>query len=166
MWNFILIVIALAVCTETSKAQSWQAEGHTTYSRTTQSHTRAWGAGGQVAGTWGSKSAPVQLSMSLGGDWMSQENGGPNQWSLSWEPTLQPGGGHPLTPYVGGGVSANWYSGSNAPRGALLGLNWIAGVQYKPEQQGPLTLKLEYRPGYVRTQEHTNDFRFGISWSI
>jgi hypothetical protein len=164
--RLLILTTALLCSARLARAQSWDLEGHGTYARTTQSHQNSWGAGAQLAGTWGSKSAPVQLGMSVGGDWLTQENSGPTQWSISYEPTLQAGGGHALIPYVGGSISANWLSGNNSPSGALLGLQSIFGVQFKPESQGPLSVRLEARPGYVRTQEHSVDWRFGVSWSL
>lgn len=164
--RILIVTTGLLLCARLAHGQSWEAEGHGSYSRTTQSHQNSWGAGAQLAGTWGGKSAPVQLGMSVGGDWLTQENNGPTQWSISWEPTLQPGGQHALTPYAGGSFSANWLSGNNSPNGALLGLEMIFGVQFKPEAQGPLSMRLEVRPGYVRTQEHSVDWRFGMSWSL
>ena len=166
MRGWILVGCALTIAVRTSAAQQWESEGHASYSRTTQSHTPSWGAGAQVAGTWGGKSAPIQIGMSVGGDWLAQEHGGPNQWSVSWEPTVQPGGEHPLTPYVGGSFSSNWYTGSGAPSGALLGLESIFGLQWAPESQSPIKLKFEFRPGYVHTQEHSTTWRFGMSWSL
>lgn len=71
MGQLMFVGLAMVVCTASGGAQDWQAEGHATFSRTTQSHTQSWGAGAQVAGTWGGKSAPVQLGMSVGGDWMA-----------------------------------------------------------------------------------------------
>lgn len=48
----------------------------------------------------------------------------------------------------------------------MLGLEYIVGLQFKPESQTPLTLKFEVRPGYVKTQEHSITWRFGVDWSI
>jgi hypothetical protein len=164
--RLFIMTVALVCSAQLGLAQSWDVEGHGTYGRTTQSHQNSWGAGAMLAGTWGGKSAPVQLGMSVGGDWLAQENNGPTQWSISYEPTLQAGGGHALSPYVGGSVNANWLSGNTSSSGALLGLQWIFGVQFKPESQGPLSMRLEARPGYVRTQEHSVSWRFGMSWSL
>jgi len=147
-------------------AQQWQGEAHANYARTTQSHTNSWGAGLQVQALWGKSSAPVQIGTSVAGDWQRQEHGGPDQWTLGYDVTAQPGGQHMLTPYAGGSISANWLSGNGSTSGALLGLQYILGVQLKPEAQSALTLKLELRPGYVHTQEHSITVRFGVDWSI
>jgi hypothetical protein len=123
------------------------------------------GRRGQYGATLGSKSAPVQLSPSLGVDWTKQENDGPSTTSLGLDVNVQPGGGSPFTPYVGGSASANWVS-KNAPGGALLGLEYMAGAYYKLEAQGPISLHAEVRSGYVRTQEHQVTGRFGVAFSI
>jgi hypothetical protein len=79
---------------------------------------------------------------------------------------VQPGGQSAITPYAGGSISANWLSGGGAPSGTQLGLQYIVGLQFKPEAQGPLALKLEVRPGYVKTQEHSVTGRLGVDWSM
>jgi len=161
-----MVIGAVVFVAGTSRAQQWQGEVHANYARTTQSHTNSWGAGVQVANTWGAKSGPVQLGTSFSGDWLQEENNGPSEWSLGYDATLQPGGQHLLTPYAGGSISANWLSGGGAPSGTHLGLEYILGVQVQPEAQSALTLKFEARPGYVQTQEHTVTWRFGVDWSI
>lgn len=157
-------VLSLLLAT-TAHAQQWSVEGHANYSRTTTTHQSSWGIGAQLIGTFGGKSAPVNLSTSLGADWLKQENSGPSTTSVSYDATIQPGGSSALTPYAGGSIGANWVS-ENAPKRALLGLQYILGVQFKPESQGPLALKLELRPGYVQTQEHTIAGRFGLAYSL
>ena len=154
------------LCAATAQAQQWAVEGHGNYSRTTTTHQSSWGAGGQVQGTFGGQSAPVNLSTSLGADWLQQEHSGPSTTSLSLDATLQPGGSMAITPYAGGSISANWLSGNSSPKGALLGLQYIVGAQIKLESQGPLALRLEIRPGYVRTQEHSIAGRLGLSYSL
>jgi hypothetical protein len=166
MKHWIVAALALMVTGRASGAQQFQAEVHGNYARTTQTHANAWGAGAQLASTWGAKRAPAQLVTSLAGDWQAQENNGPTQWTLGYDATVQPGGQRMLTPYAGGSISANWLSGGGAPSGAQLGLQYILGVLLKPEAQGPLTLKLELRPGYVKTQEHSVTGRFGVDWSM
>ena len=161
-----IVPITMALIAGPLGAQQWQGEVHGNYARTTTSHANSWGAGAQAAATWGAKKAPVQLVTSLAGDWQKQENGGPSQWTLGYDATVQPGGQSAITPYAGGGISANWLSGGGAPSGTLLGLQYIVGLQFKPEAQGPLSLKLEVRPGYVKTQEHTVTGRLGVDWSM
>ena len=157
---------AIAFTAGTLGAQEKSIEGHATWARTTQTHQNAWGAGAQFQLTWGQKTDPVQLGTSLAGDYQKQENGGPSQTSGSIDVTLQPGGGGSFTPYAGGSVSENWLSGGGAPSGAKLGLQYLVGAQFKPEPQGRVALRLELRPGYVRTQEHTVTVRFGVSSSL
>jgi hypothetical protein len=157
--------LGLMVATSSAAAQQSQVEAHGSYARTTQSHSNSWGAGAQLNTNWGSKQAPVQLSTSEGIDWTKQENDGPSTTSLGLDVTIQPGGGGVFTPYAGGSASANWVS-KNAPGGALLGLEYLAGVFYKLEAQGKLSLHAEVRAGYVRTQEHTVTGRFGVAFSI
>ena len=159
-----ITVLSLLLAT-TAHAQEWGVEGHANYSRTTTTHQSSWGVGAQLMGTFGGTSAPVNLSTSLGADWLKQEHSGPSTTSVSYDATIQPGGSSAITPYAGGSVSANWVS-DNAPKGALLGLEYILGVQFKPESQGPLTLRLELRPGYVHTQEHSIAGRFGLAYSL
>ena len=166
MWS-IGVIVALGACiVAPCRAQSWQADGHANYSRTTQSHQNSWGGGASLQATWGAQQQPVQLGTSAGVDYEEQENGGPKQFNVSYEMTVQPGGNLTLTPYVGGSVSANWLSGDGAPSGAKLGLQYIVGAQLKPERQGPLAIKLELRPGYVQTQEHTVSGRLGVAFSM
>ena len=161
-----IIASALIASTRVAVAQQMQAEGHANYSRTTQTHQNSWGVGGQVQATWGGSSAPIQLGTSAGVDWMKQENSGPTTWTVGTDITVQPGGSSALTPYAGFNVSANWLSGDNSPSGALLGLQYIIGLQLKPEAQGPLAFKVEVRPGYVRTQEHSVMGRFAVAFSM
>ena len=123
------------------------------------------GRGGQYQVTLGSKQQAVRLSPSLGADWIKQENSGPSTTSVGLDVNVQPGGDSPLTPYAGGSVSANWVS-KDAPKGALLGLEYIAGVYNKLESQGPISLHVEARSGYVRTQEHQVTGRFGVAFSL
>src|SRR5215208_3545802 len=131
----------------------------------TATPTDIWGAGTQYQLTLGSTKQPVRLSPSLGADWMQQSNSGPSTTSVGLDVNVQPGGDSPLTPYAGGSVSANWVS-KNAPKGALLGLEYMAGLYYKLEAQGPISLHLEVRSGYVRTQEHQVTGRFGVAFSL
>jgi opacity protein-like surface antigen len=166
MKSLMLTVAALSVAASAAEAQQWQGEVHGNYARTTQTHANSWGAGAQMASTWGAKKAPVQLVTSLAGDWQQQENSGPSQWTLGYDATIQPGGQSAFTPYAGGSISANWLRGGGAPDGTLLGLQYIIGLQVKPEAQSAMTLKFEVRPGYVRTQEHSVTGRFGVDWSM
>jgi hypothetical protein len=157
--------LALIVLARSSDAQDSQVEFHANYLPSTGSNSSAWGAGGQYQLTLGSKQQPVRLSPSLGVDWSQQEDSGPSTTSVGLDVNLQPGGDSQLTPYAGGSVSANWVS-KNAPKGALLGLEYMGGVYYKLEPQGSLSLHLEVRYGYVRTQEHQTTGRFGVAFSL
>jgi hypothetical protein len=148
-----------------ARAQESQLEAHANYQRTTVSHANAWGAGAQYQVTLGAKQQPVRLSPSIGADWTQQESSGPSTTSVGLDVHVQPGGDSPLTPYVGGSVSANWVS-KNAPGGALLGLEYMAGVYYKLESQGSVSLHAEVRTGYVRTQEHQVTGRLGVAFSL
>jgi hypothetical protein len=162
---WIAAALGLMVTASSAAAQQSLVEAHASYVRTTQSHSNSWGAGAQLNTNWGSKQAPVQFSTSEGIDWTKQEDDGPSTTSLGLDVNIQPGGGGVITPYAGGSVSANWVS-KNAPDGALLGLEYLAGVYYKLEAQGKLSLHAEVRSGYVRTQEHTVTGRFGVAFSI
>jgi len=42
----------------------------------------------------------------------------------------------------------------------------MGGVYYKLEKQGSISLHLEVRYGYVRTQEHQATGRFGVAFSL
>ena len=163
--SWFAVALGLTVAASSAAAQQSQVEAHGSYVRTTQSHSSSWGAGAQLNTNWGSKQAPVQFSSSEGLDWTKQENDGPSTTSLGLDLSIQPGGGGVFTPYAGGGVSANWVS-KNAPSGALLGLEYLAGAYYKLEAQGKVALHAEVRSGYVRTQEHTVTGRFGVAFSI
>src|SRR5215207_9988436 len=133
----LLALFVVSLVAGRAEAQQSQIEAHGNYVRTTESHSTSWGGGGQYGVTLGSPQQPVQLSPSLGADWTRQENDGPSTTSVGLDVNLQPGGGGVFTPYVGGSVSANWVS-KDAPSGALLGLEYIAGAYYKLEAQGPL----------------------------
>lgn len=160
------VCVAVAVAAGTLGAQEKAIEGHANWARTTQTHQNSWGGGAQFQLTWGQKTDPVQLGTSLAADYQKQENGGPSQTSGSLDVTLQPGGGGAVTPYAGGSVSENWLSGGGAPSGAKLGLQYVVGAQIKPESKGPLALRLEVRPGYVHTQEHSITYSLGLSASL
>src|SRR5215213_814524 len=135
--------------------QQRQGELHANYSRQTQSKSNAWGAGTQLQLVWGAKHAPVVLGTSFGGDYLKQENGGPNSWNTSADAVLQPGGNSTVTPYAGGSVGANWSTGDAAQwSGARLGTELIGGAQVKLGTGSPLSAKLEERFGYVNGQEH------------
>ena len=165
----VLIVSAVAAASwapRVAAAQDQAASGYATYARTTQSHQNAWGGGAQYQLTWGEQNAPIRLGTSLGGDYQKTESSGSSQTSVSLDATLQPGGGSVLTPYVGGSVSANWLSGTGMPSGSQPGFQYILGLQYKPEAQGPLAIQAEVRPGYVRTQEHQVTGRVGVLFSL
>jgi hypothetical protein len=166
MMRLVMTVGALLAIAPAASAQQWSGEVHGSYARTTHSHVNSWGAGVQVQALWGKTTAPVQIGTSLAGDWQRQENNGPDQWSIGYDLTAQPGGQHMFTPYAGGGISANWQHGNGSTSGAELGLQYIIGVQVKPEAESELLLKLELRPGYVKTQEHSLTVRFGVDWSI
>jgi hypothetical protein len=166
MIRSIAATLAFAAAAGSLGAQQWSVEGHGSYSRTTQTHTSSWGAGASSEATWGGQHAPVQLGTALGFDWMKQESGGPNTYSLNYDATLQPGGNSTFTPYAGGEISANWLSGDSTPSGALVGFQGILGVQIKPNPNGKTALRLEVRPGYVKTQEHSITWRLGISQSL
>ena len=147
-----------------SAQQQRQGELHANYSRQTQSKSNAWGAGTQLQLVWGAKHAPVVLGTSFGGDYLKQENGGPNSWNTSADAVLQPGGNSTVTPYAGGSVGANWSTGVGAQwAGARLGLETLGGVQFKI---GTASAKLEERFGYVRGQEHTLASRFGFQFKL
>lgn len=166
MTKWLVAVAALFAMGKAAAAQQWIGEVHGTYARTTQSHLQSWGAAVRIAAAWGKTAAPVQIGTALTGDWQRQENSGPDQWSLGYDLTAQPGGQHMLTPYVGGSVSANWLHANGSTSRAELGLQYIVGIAVKPEAESQLLLKLELRPGYVRTQEHSLTVRFGVAWSM
>ena len=160
----VLCSMAVALCLTSSAAAAQQSLGdvHGDYVRGTTSKSNAWGAGAVYQLTFGAKKAPVQLNTSIGADWVKQDNGGPSQTSLSYDATLQPGGGGAFTPYAGGSVSANWSGGSNKLwDGAKLGLETLAGFQVKLGPSG-VSWKAEERFGYVRQQEHTLTTRLGV----
>jgi hypothetical protein len=77
MQKCFVTIAAIACSASFAGAQQWQGEVHANYARTTQTHSNAWGAGAQVASTWGRTNAPAQLVTSLAGDWQEQENNGP-----------------------------------------------------------------------------------------
>ena len=143
------------------------ADIHLDYARGTTSHQNSWGAGAALQLTWGGSHAPAKVSTSIGGDYMKQENSGPSQTSASLDIALQPGGSSAFTPYAGGSVSSNWSGGATKQwTGARLGLESLAGFQFKPSPDASIAWKAEERFGYVRGQEHTLATRLGILISI
>ena len=162
-------IIAVALCcaaagTRTAGAQQSSVDGHLNYARTTQSHQNQWGAGLQYGLTFGSKHKP-QLATSVAGDYMKQEKGGPSQVSGSFDATVQVSAGPLLSPYAGGSISVNHTSGSGQSS-TDPGYQYIVGTLLKLDPQGPLSLRFEVRPGYVRGQEHSVMGRFGVTMSL
>ena len=161
--RYVLAFLALAgaALASPAAAQQLQGDAHGNYARGTQTKTDAWGAGAQIQANWGASSAPVKLGTSAGFDYTKQDVG-PSQSSLSADVTLQPGGAASVVPYAGGSVSANW-SGTDYKQwtGAKRGLETLAGLQFKSQALGALSLKVEERFGYVKSQEHQLTTRFG-----
>jgi len=166
MWKGIMaVVVALTLATPCA-AQQRQAAAFANYANTMHSHQNSWGAGAQYQLTWGGEQAPARLGTSLGGDYQRQESGGQSQASVSYDMTAQFGGSSTFTPYAGGSIGANWLSGAGAPKGVHLGLQYILGAQFKLEPQSPVSLCVEVRPGYVKTQEHSTTGRVGVAFSM
>ena len=163
--TLLIAALALVFAARSAESQESQLEAHANYIPGTGDASPAWGGGGQYQVTLGAKGQAVRFSPSLGVDWTRQEESGPSTTSVGLDVNVQPGGDSPLTPYAGGSVSANWVS-ENAPKGALLGLEYMGGVYYKLEAQGPLALHLEVRRGYIRTQAHQTTGRFGLALSL
>jgi len=167
MMRIGVAALALALMAGGAAAQQTQGEVHANYQRGTATHMNAWGVGGLVQETLGASKAPVRVSLTLGPDYLKQENGGPSAASVSVDATLQPGGGGAVTPYAGGSVSSNWSFGDNRQyEGARLGTEAVGGVQVKLDALGSLVTKLEERFGYVNGQEHTLTTRFGFLMSL
>lgn len=145
-------------------AQQSAVEAHANFARTTQSNTNSWGAGALYQLTFGGKQAPVQLSTSLGADYLKEEGGGSSQTSGSIDVNLQAGGGSTVSPYVGGSVSENWLSGGDVPNDPKVGLEYIIGAQIKATPS--VAVRVEVRPGYVKTQEHNVTYRLGFMTSF
>jgi hypothetical protein len=159
----IITTFVILAVTTTAQAQERSADLHLDYSRTTQTHQNSWGGGAALQLTWGGSHAPAKLNTSFGADYMKQENGGPSQTSLATDVTVQPGGNSAFTPYAGGSASANWSGGSASQwSGAKLGLETLAGFQFKPSPDANISWKAEERFGYVRGQEHALATRVGI----
>jgi hypothetical protein len=163
MRAFTTTFVIFAITAAPLHAQDRSADLHLDYSRTTQTHQNSWGAGAALQLTWGSSTAPAKLNTSFGADYMKQENGGPSQTSVSTDVTLQPGGSSAFTPYAGGSASANWSGGSASQwSGARLGLETLAGFQFKVSEDANISWKAEERFGYVRGQEHALATRVGM----
>ena len=158
LYCILMVAVAGSVA-----AQERNLDLHLDYVRGMTSHANSWGGGAAAQLTWGGNSAPIKVNTSGGADYTKQDNGGPSQTSAGLDVTLQPGGSSALTPYAGGSTSANW-SGGNAKQweGARLGLEAIAGLQFKPSPDANLAWKAEERFGYVRGQEHTLATRVGV----
>lgn len=148
--------------------QERQIEAHAVYARETQSHDVSWGGGALYELVWGSEERPVRLGTALGADYQKANNGGPGRTSGALELTLEGGrlGLGPVTPYLGGAVTSNWYSGHDAPRRALAGIEGIIGAAVRLTPRGPLEVKAEFRPGYVHTQEHEQTVHVGLIYVL
>lgn len=147
-------------------AQERALEGHAVYARSTQTHQNSWGVGAQYGLTFGSEGSP-QLNTSAGVDYQKQESGGQQQLSGSIDAALQISLGPSVSPYAGGSISINRLSGGTLPSSVTEpGFQYIVGTQVKLDPQGPLALRVDVRPGYVRTQEHSVSWRFGVSYSL
>ena len=158
--------LCVAIAPSSGAAQERSLEGHANYARTTQTHQSSWGAGAQYGLTFGKQGAP-QLSTSAGVDYSKQENGGSQQFGGSLDAALQVSLGPSVSPYAGGSVSINRLSGGTLSSSVTEpGFQYFVGAQVKLDPQGPLALRLEVRPGYVRTQEHSVTTRFGASYSL
>ena len=163
--SIFVALAALAVAVPCS-GQQRQVSGYANYVNPMHSSQTSWGGGAQYQLTWGSQQSPVRLNTALAGDYQRQENRGQSQTDVSYDMTLQPGGNGAVTPYVGGSVSANWLSGDGVPSGAKLGLQYVLGAQLKPDSQGPVSLLVEVRPGYVKTQAHSTTGRIGVAFTM
>ena len=162
-----LVAALLAAAAGTAGAQQAQAELHAIYQRANESHQSSYGGGGEYGLGFGS--GPVQLSTDVGLDYQAQEGGGQQQLGASLDAALQFGASEALlSPYLGGGVSANWLSGSGQAfgDGPQLGLEYIVGLGVQLSRRAGTRLNLELRPGYVRTQEHYLSGLAGISTSF
>jgi len=160
------VLLSALAAASPAAAQERSVEGHANYARTTQTHQNSWGAGAQYGLTFGSQGAP-QLGTSVAADYMKQENGGSQQLSGSIDATVQISLGPSVAPYVGGSASINRLSGGSLSSSVTKpGFQYIVGTQVKLDPQGPLALRFEVRPGYVRTQEHSVTGRFGVSYSL
>ena len=141
-------------------AQQRQGDLHANYTRGTATHSTSRGAGANFQLTWGGQRAPVTMGTAAGVDYL-KESGGPSQWNLAYDGTVQVGHAD-LTPYAGGSASANWSTGRGAQwSGARLGLEGIGGLQVK--LSGALAVKAEERFGYVRGEEHALTTRVGVA---
>ena len=161
-WALALSSIAMLALAVPAFAQESQLDLHGSFSVTTASHTKSWGAGIGGQFTFGPTSAPLRLSLSPSFDYLKQQSSGPSQEILSIDASVQPGGSSTITPYVGASASANWSSGSGKQwEGSKLGLELLGGAQIKLGSS-PATLKAEERFGYVEDQEHTLTTRVGV----
>jgi hypothetical protein len=161
--SFVVIMFVAAA----AEGQQRTADVHGDYVRGLVTDANSWGAGAALQLTWGGSSAPIKVNTSAGVDYTKQTGGGPGQTSAAFDLTAQPGGNSALTPYAGGSASANWSSGSNSQwSGSRLGLETLAGLQFKPSSQSKISFKAEERYGYVRGQEHTLATRAGILISL
>jgi hypothetical protein len=157
--SFVIIAFVAAA----AHGQQRSGDLHGDYVRGLVTDANSWGAGAALQLTWGGQSSLAKVNTSVGADYTKQTGGGPGQTSVAIDVTLQPGGNSALTPYAGGSASANWSSGSNAQwSGSRLGLETLAGLQFKPSSQSKISFKAEERYGYVRGQEHTLATRAGI----
>jgi hypothetical protein len=158
-------LLAVAAVAGPAAAQQTQLDAHGNFVTTTSSHTQSWGAGVAVQMTFGSSTAPAQLSVAPGFDYLKQENSGPSQETVALDVDVQPGGSSTITPYVGVSASENWSSGTSKQwSGGKLGLETLGGVQIKAGTNA--AVKAEERFGYVNGQEHTLTTRVGVLLKI
>jgi hypothetical protein len=167
MKKFIIATIGAFTFAGVVSAQQPSLEIRGDYSRGTTTHTNAWGGGGSLQLTFGSSSAPIKMSTSVGGDYLKQEKGGPGIASASIDVTFQPGGNMSLIPYAGGSAGLNWSTGDNKQwSDAKAGYDVIGGLILKLASVPSVQWKAEERFGYVNREEHTLQTRLGVIFSL
>lgn len=169
-----LLTAVLGGAPRAAAAQSSEFELHGIFERATTGATNA-GGGGVNVGLGFRLSPAAELSTELGFDDVvlvpqnrlpGERNG--KQLSGAFEATVVFGAEEArLTPYTGASLTSNWVSNRDRriSDGALFGLEYILGLAYRLREAGHTRLRVEVRPGYVRTQEHTVQARLGVSYT-
>jgi hypothetical protein len=164
-------IIAAALCCAAAGgagaagAQESSLEAHANFERTAHTHLNSWGGGAQYGMTFGSEHKP-QLATALGVDYTKQDVTGQQQLNGALDATVQVQAGPLFSPYAGGSIGINRTTGGSQPASTEPGFEYIVGANVKLEPKSSVTLHLEVRPGYVRTQEHAVTVRFGAAFSL
>ncbi|MDQ2666463.1 MAG: hypothetical protein M3Z05_10670 [Gemmatimonadota bacterium] len=161
---FTLLSVAIALL----QPQSASAQTVGVHGIFVPSHgTRTWSSGvGTELGNVFSL-GPAVLWPAVGFDYQRQHGLGPGRYRITANVHVSPVPSRSawVTPYVGGGVSANRSGGEQSEwSGTLLGLDAIAGMLVLAN--GPLAVRVEEQLEYMQRQDHATSTRVGLYFAF